>query len=175
MPANDVETVADGKHIRLVRRGRWEYVTRKSVSGIVGIIAVTDDGKLLLVEQDRPPVNGSVIEIPAGLAGDIAGHETEALATAAERELLEETGYQATAMEYLTQGTASAGITDEVITLFRATGITRMGPAAGDGGEQITVHEIPLAGIDAWLDAQRQAGKKIDLKVYAGLYFAKRG
>src|SRR5215217_1288754 len=88
-------TIAEGKRVRLVRRGDWEFVTRKKSSGIVAIVAVTDDYKLVLVEQYRPPVAKSVIELPAGLAGDEAGHEQEDLLTAARRELLEETGYEA--------------------------------------------------------------------------------
>src|SRR4051812_22417920 len=95
---NNVKTLCDGKHIRLVQKGKWEFVERKKVSGIVGIVAVTDDGKLILVEQFRPPVNKRVIEIPAGLAGDVAGREEESLETAARRELLEETGYEAREM-----------------------------------------------------------------------------
>lgn len=169
-----VETEFDGKHVRLVRRGKWEYVTRKNLSGIVGIAAVTDDGKMLLVEQWRPPLNASVIEIPAGLAGDVAGHEQEDLADAARRELLEETGYEAANMTYLTEGTASAGITDEVIAMYRATGLTRVGDGAGDGSEQITLHEVPLAKVDAWLDARRAEGKRVDLKVYGALYFLRK-
>src|SRR5436190_21784999 len=89
------EVLYEGKFRRYVRRGGWEYVARRNVTGIVGIIAVTDDGKLVLVEQFRPPVGKNVIEIPAGLAGDVAGSEHEALAEAARRELLEETGYEA--------------------------------------------------------------------------------
>src|SRR5688572_20554979 len=109
-------TIAEGKRVRLVRRADWEYVTRKKASGIVAILAVTDDGKLVLVEQYRPPVAKSVIELPAGLVGDEAGHEQEALSDAARRELLEETGYEAAAMEFLAEGAPSAGITDEIIT-----------------------------------------------------------
>ena len=92
------ETVAEGKFIRLVRKGTWEYVTRKGVCGIVAMVALTDDGKLVFVEQDRPPVGKRVVELPAGLAGDKAGEEDEALADAARRELLEETGYEALSM-----------------------------------------------------------------------------
>src|SRR5438876_3565217 len=82
-----VQTIAEGKHIRLVRRGFWEFVTRKQVSGIVGIVAVTEDGKLLLVEQPRPALGKDVIELPAGLAGDAEGYAQEALADTAKREL----------------------------------------------------------------------------------------
>ena len=48
------------------------------------LVAVTIDGKLLLTEQYRIPVGRSVIELPAGLVGDEAGQEQEALATAAQ-------------------------------------------------------------------------------------------
>jgi ADP-ribose pyrophosphatase len=162
----------DGKHIRLVSVGRWEFAERKKVTGIVGIVAVTDDGKLLLIEQYRAPVGKVVIEIPAGLAGDVEGQELEELATAARRELMEETGYEAAEMTYLADGAASAGITDEVITLFRATGVKKTGSGEGDGSEQITTHLVPVEEAFQWLDTQRRAGKIVDLKVYGALYFA---
>ena len=168
---SDPEILFEGKHVRLVRLGHWEYATRPGISGIVGIVAVTDEGKLLLVEQLRPPFGKNVIELPAGLAGDVVGHETEALADAAARELLEETGYAATTIEYLGEGTSSAGITDEIITLFRATGIKKVGAGEGDGSEQITVHEVAVAEVADWLKARRDEGKLIDLKVYGALYF----
>src|SRR5437868_5276351 len=102
---SDLETIAKGKHLHLVRRGTWEFAHRPNITGIVGIVAVTDDGKLILVEQFRPPVNTAVIELPAGLAGDVAGADDEPLAAAARRELLEETGFDAAEMEELCHGT----------------------------------------------------------------------
>ncbi len=168
-----VRTLYDGKHIRLVSRGNWEYVTRKGVCGIVGFVAVTNEQKLLLVEQPRKPVAANVIELPAGLAGDQAGHDSEDLAVAARRELLEETGYEAAHMRHLVAGAASAGITDEMITLFLATGLAKTGSGAGDGSEQITLHEVPLADVESWSAMRRLEGKVIDLKVYAGLHFAR--
>src|SRR5688572_24510395 len=68
------KTLCEGKHIRLVQRGTYEFASRRKASGIVGIIAVNAKGKLLLIEQFRPPVGKRVIEIPAGLAGDVEGH-----------------------------------------------------------------------------------------------------
>ena len=172
MPDPSQPTVlCDGKHIQLVRRDRWEYARRKNLTGIVAIVAVTDDGKLILVEQYRPPVGARVIELPAGLAGDVAGHETEDLAVAARRELLEETGYEAADMTRLAEGAASAGLSDEVITLFRATGLQKTGKGEGDGSEEITLHEVPLADVDGWLAHQTARGCLVDLKVYSGLYF----
>ena len=171
---SNLQIVCDGKHVQLVRQGGWEFARRKGISGIVGIVAVTDDGKLVLVEQHRPPVGRRVIELPAGLAGDAKGHEKEDLADAARRELLEETGYEARTMQRVAAGAASAGMTDEVITLFRATGLKKVGEGTGDETEDITVHEVPLAGATDWLAAREREGKLIDMKVYCGLYFAAR-
>jgi ADP-ribose pyrophosphatase len=168
---SDLETLYQGKHIRLVRSGRWEFVKRNNVCGIVGIVAVTEARELILVEQFRVPVNASVIELPAGLAGDLADAPVEDLAIAAKRELLEETGYDAAEMQFLAEGPVSAGLSDEVITLFRATGLTKHHDGGGDESEDITVHHVPLERIDAWLAEQRKAGKLIDLKLYAGLRF----
>lgn len=165
----------DGKYIQVVRRDRWEFVRRKNLSGIVAVVAVTNDRKLVLIEQYRPPVGAVVVELPAGLAGDVAGSESEDLADAARRELLEETGYEADTMTRLAAGTASAGIVDEVITLYRATGLRKTGAGEGDGHEQITTHEVPLADVERWLGEQVAAGKLIDLKVYGGLHFARGG
>src|SRR5829696_410163 len=91
----ELRTVWAGRHLSVLARGTWEYASRNTRRPAVGIVAVTDDGKVLLVEQRRPPVNRNVIELPAGLAGDIAGAEHESLLEAAQRELLEETGYTA--------------------------------------------------------------------------------
>jgi ADP-ribose pyrophosphatase len=157
----------------LVKRGRWEFVQRRNVTGIVGIVAVTDEGKLLLVEQYRVPVGRRVIEIPAGLAGDIAGSENEELIEAARRELEEETGYRAAQIGVLATGTSSAGLCSEVITVVRATGLTRVGPGGGDASESIVVHEVPLPDVPRWLDAKVREGLMVDLKVYSALHFAR--
>lgn len=163
----------DGKHVRMVRQGHWEFAQRKNLSGIVGIVAVTSDRKLILVEQFRPPVGKRVVELPAGLAGDVAGSENEDLSDAARRELLEETGYEAETMTRLAAGAASAGMVDEIITLYRATGLRKTGAGEGDGHEQIETHEVPLDQVERWLAEQEKQGKLVDLKVYAGLYFAR--
>ena len=93
--------VAAGKHLRLVSVDGWEFAERTTCSGVVAIIAVTDDGKLILTEQFRPPVARRVIDLPAGLAGDISGQEHEPLERAARRALQEETGYDAEEFKFL--------------------------------------------------------------------------
>lgn len=164
------EVIVETKFLRLLRRGRWEYVERRQVTGIVAIVAVTRAGELLLVEQFRPPVARRVIELPAGLAGDVAGQEEEALEEAARRELLEETGYRAGTFERLFHGPPSAGITSEELTFYLAHDVEQVESGGGDGSEDITVHRIPVARVPAWLDDQARAGKAIDIKIYAGLY-----
>src|SRR5262245_4821956 len=103
-PQIDPQILGAGRFLRLVDEGGWEYVTRPGVSGVVVLVAVTPAGKLLLVEQRRVPVHGRVIELPAGLVGDDGDRRDEPLATAAHRELIEETGYEASEMVRLASG-----------------------------------------------------------------------
>ena len=170
MPPTPLE-LYKARFLRLLRQDGWEYVERSNTIPAVGILAVTDERKILLVEQFRIPINSTCIELPAGLIGDLTGSENESLAAAAIRELEEETGYTAAAIELLTRGPSSAGLTSEQIILVRATGLRRIGPAGGDGTENITLHEIPLAEVHAWLANRLANGTPIDPKVYAGLYF----
>jgi ADP-ribose pyrophosphatase len=165
----EIRMLFPGKHISLVARGKWEFATRNTQRPAVGIVAVTDDEKVLLVEQTRPAVNAKLVELPAGLAGDIAGAEQEPLIEAAKRELLEETGYAAAKWTELVSGYSSPGLTDELIVLFLAEGLAKVAVGGGDASESISVHEVPLRGVIGWL-AER--GLKADLKLLAGLYAA---
>jgi ADP-ribose pyrophosphatase len=161
-----------GKFLRVLQCGRWEYADRVGASGAVVIVAVTQDGKLVLTEQYRIPVGQRVIELPAGLAGDAPGNAAEALAEAARRELLEETGFAAAEMECLFCGPPSPGLASELVAFFRATGLRRVSAGGGVGHEEIAVHEVPLAAVEQWLQAKAANGVLVDTKVYAGLYFA---
>ncbi|HEV8631801.1 MAG TPA: NUDIX hydrolase [Thermoanaerobaculia bacterium] len=170
--ADDVEVLGEGRHLRLLRRRGWEFVTRRGVRDIVVLIAVTPGGELLLVEQHREAVGAAVIELPAGLAGDEPGAAGEGLEDAAQRELREETGWEATTWERLASGPPSAGASSEVVTLLRGRGLVRRGPGGGAGDERIRVHTVPLAAAAGWLGAQQAAGRLVDPKVWAGLWFA---
>lgn len=57
----------EGDFLRLIREGEWEYIERNNCRGIVIILAMTDDERVILVEQYRQPVHKRVIEFPAGL------------------------------------------------------------------------------------------------------------
>ncbi len=170
---SDKKIAWEGNYIRAVTRGRWEFVERKNITGIVGMIPVTDDGRLVLVAQHRPAVGGTVIELPAGLVGDIEDQRDELMETAAARELVEETGYQAGKMTRMCSGVASAGITSEEMTFFLATELEKVGPGGGDESEDIVVHEVPIDEVRAYLDDCRAGGMVVDLKIYAGLYFCR--
>ena len=170
--ADEVERLGEGRHLRLVRRRGWEMVERRGVSAIAVLVAVTPSGELLLVEQHREAAGGPVIELPAGLAGDEAGTEGEALEDAARRELEEETGWTCARLERLTSGPPSAGVSSEVVTLLRAHDLARVGEGGGTGDERIVVHAVPLPRAAAWLRERERDGKLVDPKVWAGLWFA---
>jgi len=168
-------TLHTSKFLALVREGHWEYAERTNATGAAIILAVTGEQKLLLVEQYRIPVHARTIELPAGIIGDEPGGSDEPHGEAARRELVEETGYEAGQIEPLTRGPASSGVTSETVTLFRATQLRRVGVGGGVAHEDITVHEVPLPEVHAWLEAKAKSGVLIDPKVYAGLYFINRG
>jgi ADP-ribose pyrophosphatase len=170
-PHEQPTIVWKGRHLSVAARGGWEFVTRNTARPAVGIVAVTRDRRVVLVEQYRPPLGRTVIELPAGLAGDVAGAEQEALVEAARRELVEETGYQAARWTELVRGYSSPGLTDEMMVLFLAEELTKTAAGGGDASEQIALHEVPLAGVLDWL---REHGQAADMKLLAGLHAAER-
>ena len=161
-----------GEFLRMVREGKWEYIERNNCHGIVIIVAMTDDQKVILVEQYRQPVHKWVIEFPAGLVCDEA--KNESLMVAAKRELFEETGYRARRMRKITEGPTSGGSSSDIMTIVMAEDIRKTGRGGGINDERILVHEISLPEADQWLSSQRRKGKLVDPKIYAGLYFLKK-
>jgi ADP-ribose pyrophosphatase len=83
-------------------------------------VAIAEEAQIVLAEQYRPPVDARALDLPMGLSGDLDGAKGEDLQEAARRELLEETGYEAARLELLGEGPTSAGLTNEVLTFFRA-------------------------------------------------------
>ena len=163
----------EGKFLRLLLRGHWEYVERTHAGGMATIIAaVTPDGCILFVEQFRVPLGKPTIELPAGLVGDIDAGESLELSAA--RELEEETGWRPARCEVLMIGPTSAGLTTERIAFVRATGLEKVGDGGGDATENITVHEVPLAQAPQWLARKMADGYEMDPKIWAGLWFVDR-
>ena len=110
------KSLHQGRFLEMFELEGWEYVDRIGSSGVVVILAVTDANELVLVEQHRIPVGSRVIELPAGLAGDLPDAEDEDFKEAARRELLEETGYEAENIKFLCEGPPTAGLTSEIQT-----------------------------------------------------------
>ena len=128
-PNDPPEVMWEGKYIRIMRQGRWEYVSRcKAMTAVV--IYAEVDGKMLLIEQERVPIGKRCIELPAGLVGDEEEHAT-ILGTAA-KELEEETGYRAERFEIVGDFYSSPGMIAESFTLVRAEGLTKAGEGGGN-------------------------------------------
>ena len=141
-------------------QGTREYVRHP---GAVAIVALFDDGAVLLERQFRYPHRREFVEIPAGKLEPAEPHlET------AKRELLEETGY--TAGEWTRLGVIHTTIayTDEAIELFLAKGLRHQG-AQLDAGEFLEVLKVPF---DEAITMVRD-GRITDSKSVAGLLWVK--
>ena len=88
--------------------------------GAVAVVAVDDDGRIVLIEQYRHPLGRRLLELPAGLL-DIDGEDH---VIAAQRELGEETGLSAARWSLLIDVAASPGFTDETVRVFLAEGLS---------------------------------------------------
>ncbi|MDD7385005.1 MAG: NUDIX hydrolase [Actinomycetaceae bacterium] len=135
----------------------------------VGILAVRDSPEdpgnhdVLMIRQYRHPLHTMHWEFPAGLCD----HEGESALAAAQRELSEETGYQAQHMEPLVRYASSPGCSTEVLTVFLATELHPVASSFVREDEEAEIEQrwIPLAQArNAVL-----AGKLISPSVCVGL------
>ncbi len=136
---NKLRVLAEGKYVRLVARGRWEWAERTNTSGAVVIVAVTVDGQMVLIEEYRQPLGARVVELPAGLVGDGPDVKEEDLIEAAQRELLEEAGCVSENWHQLLEGPASPGLTNERYTMYLALKAKKVAAGGGDDSEDIHV------------------------------------
>lgn len=146
----------------------WESIERVNCDGVVAIVPLTEDGHLVLIRQFRPPVGGHVVEIPAGLCS-----VGETLRDAALRELIEETGYAAGSLHFLTEGPLSSGMSSEMLAVFLATDLVFEGIGNRDETEDIEVLKVPLESLYEELKWLERRGNLIDLKVYGLVELAK--
>jgi len=171
---SEPESLYRGRFLELLKDGRWEYVRRVKARGAVFVLAVTEGDELVLVEQYRVPMQERTLELPAGIYGDDESQADETPEQCALRELEEETGYRASRAKLLFTGPVAPGLTTEVLFMVRAEGLTRVHAGGGVGGEEITVHTVPLKDVHAWLDRKRAEGFQVEPRIYAGLYFLTR-
>lgn len=127
-PVTESAELAAGSVVRLRRdivcMPDGQQVGREVVEhpGAVGIVAIDEEGRVLLIRQYRHPTGRELWEIPAGLR-DVAG---EPLIMTARRELLEEAGYQAAHWQVLADFFTSPGISSERLRVYLARGLTRI-------------------------------------------------
>ena len=158
----------EGKYVRAIKQGKWEYASRVGDVRAVVILA-EHEGKTILVEQPRVAVGGRCLELPAGLVGDEDPGAT--IEGTAVKELEEETGYTATRVERLGDFHASPGMLSESFTLVRAHGVSRSGEGGGTEHEDIEVHLVPRGDIPAFIAQKRSEGVAIDVKLLLFLGF----
>ncbi|WP_066371667.1 NUDIX hydrolase [Neobacillus fumarioli] len=108
--------------------------------GAVAILAVTDDNKIVMVEQYRKALERTIVEIPAGKLEK--GEEPKSCAL---RELEEETGYECESLELLTSFYTAPGFADELIHIYLAKGLKKKENAAElDEDEFVNLQELTL-------------------------------
>jgi ADP-ribose pyrophosphatase len=149
-----------------VRLPSGRTTTREVVEhrGAVAIVAMLDSEQVALVKQYRRPADKVLLEIPAGtLAAD------ESPEACAQRELTEETGYQAGRLLPLYHTYLAPGYSTEMLHCFLALDLT---PAAGrpELDEQI---EVQMIGLDE-AEAMAARGEIEDAKTLCGLLMARR-
>jgi ADP-ribose pyrophosphatase len=106
--------------------------------GAAAVVPLKDDGTVVLIRQFRHAAGGFIYEIPAGKL-----HPGEDPVHCASRELEEEVGYRASSFDLLTSIFTAPGFADEVIHVYKATGLTQ-GRQQLDRDEVLDVIEMPL-------------------------------
>ena len=164
------EQVFDGKLLKvrrdIVRLPDGSQATREYIRhpGAVAIVALFDDGRVLLERQYRYPQGREFIEIPAGKL-----EPNEPRLETAKRELAEETGY--TAGQWTRLGVLHTAIayTDEAIELYLARNLTQ-GKASPDAGEFLETLVVPFDEAIAMV----RDGRITDVKTVAALLWVDR-
>jgi ADP-ribose pyrophosphatase len=107
--------------------------------GAAAVVPVKDDGTVVMIRQFRHAAGGFIYEIPAGKLDP-----GEDPLNCASRELEEEVGYRASSFELLSSIFTAPGFADEVIHIYKATGLTK-GRQQLDRDEVLEVVEMSLA------------------------------
>ncbi len=127
--------------------------------GAAAIVPMKDDKTVILIRQFRHAAGGFIYEIPAGKLNP--GEDPRDCAA---RELEEEIGYRASSFELLTSIFTAPGFADEVIHIYKGTGLTK-GQQKLDHDEVLNVVELPIEKAIA----QIQDGTIRDGKTIVGL------
>src|SRR5687768_13520773 len=101
----------------------------------VGAVAITEEGKVVMVRQYRHGLGEVCIEVPGGCVDDTDKNFEEAIA----REILEETGYRFSSYEYLGKISPNPSTNSNLLHMFLAKGGKKVAEQQLDGNEEIEV------------------------------------
>lgn len=144
---------------------KWDLIDHV---GAAAVVAVREDGKILMVRQYRNPLERQTLEIPAGKLDS----KDEDPGNAAERELAEETGYICDNIEYLTTIYTTVAFCNEKIGLYLAKGLKDRHPQHLDDDEYIDLEAYTLDEVRQMIyDGKIQDAKTvIGILLYASKY-----
>lgn len=161
------EEVFTGRVIRLlvdeVELPNGKQAKREIVRhpGAVAIIAITPEQRMVMVRQFRKPLEKTILEIPAGKL-----EKGEDPLACAKRELIEETGYRAEEMEFVSKFYTSPGFADELLYIYKGLFLT-VGEAKPDHDEFVELVELTLEQAFEKI----QSGEIIDAKTIFAVYY----
>jgi ADP-ribose pyrophosphatase len=143
------------------KTGSREYINHP---GAVAVLALLDNGNLVMERQFRYAPQREFVELPAGKID-----HGEDILVCAKRELLEETGYVASEWTHLTTAWPCIGYADERMEYFLARGLSHLGRKLDDG-EFLEVFELPLTEALEWI----RLGKINESKTIVGLFWLEK-
>ena len=138
---------------------KWDFISHRM--GAACVLAVKPDGKILMVRQYRNALNRETLEIPAGKRDSV----NEDTAICAARELEEETGYRAGKLEKLLSLKSTVAFCDELIDVYLATDLEKVGEQNLDESEEIDIEAWDLKD----LMEMCYSGKLQDAKTVAAI------
>ena len=155
MPAKILSSEYINKHPYFTAR-RDSYQTAKGkivdpyfvveIPPSVSIMAIDENDQVILVKQYRHPLKEELLELPGGFID--AGEQPQ---TAAEREVLEETGYSFSSFHYLGITAANPGVLNNYTHMFLATGGKKTAGQSLDANEEIEIILKPLEEVKIML------------------------
>lgn len=155
----------------------WIYAHRPNVNGVVVILPIIGNEKVLFLIEERPPIQAEgiakyTIGIPAGLVGDERSNES--VIDAIQAELLEETGLKADSFEIVSKKIASSpGCVTEIVTIAKAyiKEYNIIQEPVSDGGVITDRILVDIKNIRSWLKACEAENFVITAHVLAALFY----